>query len=100
MDKTQRVFSNRKMSLKEEASDGRGKLLSGLDGESLAASEAVGMWETRSSRFPRKKGNPRCCFLGIFLLPSFPLPFGLRSELKLLEEFAFGLLHAVQLRYR
>ena len=59
------------------AGDGRGKLLSGLDGESLTAvAGAVGMWETRSLRFPRKKGNPRCWVLGIFLLPSFPLPFG------------------------
>ena len=30
------------------------------------------MWETRSLRFPRKKGNPLLVFWGIFLLPSFP----------------------------
>src|SRR5215469_313421 len=51
------------------------------------------MWETRSLRFPRKKGNPWFCFLGDFPSSVISTAFlGARS--KLLEQFLFSLLHA------
>jgi hypothetical protein len=34
--------------------------------EISSSSRAVGMWETRSLRFPKKKGNPQLWFFGDF----------------------------------
>lgn len=88
------VFSNRKMSLKGISRDGSGSsFLNGIGKKRIAAVGAVGMWETRSLRFPRKKENPDFGF-GIFLLPSFPLPSFCGAP-QLLEELLFGLLHAL-----